>query len=341
MSRNESDEKLLNTPFEENLSINPKYKSFLRKTAPERKCNYQYLHLTCRVNKHGALIEWIIHRGIPYEVIPNVFLDDDTVNIRIKIDPITTQSLDVLFLATKCKNSYAIYNIPLEHYLSIMNIQIEQKNRLNFFFSPLKDAQNKICYNIITELKTAYQLKNDQQLYDALFLPLTKLFYFGIDRYLNSTSYFYLPTEDGEVEPIKNPFADKTYIQEYESSILAEMKDAGISTSKWVNEFEMFIIIQKQYPDAIYQYRAAWLGKQSLDVFVPSLKIGFEYQGIQHFQPVDHFGGDMGFAEVQRRDQLKKITCENNGIEIIYWLYDEPVNLKVLKKKLDGFYKNT
>ena len=118
------------------------------------------------------------------------------------------------------------------------------------------------------------------------------------------------------------------------------MKSAGISVSKWVNEFEMFVVIHKQYPDAIYQYRAAWLGKQSLDVYVPSLKIGFEYQGLQHFRPVDHFGGEMGFVEVQKRDQIKKITCENNGIKIVYWLYDEPVNLKVLKKKLDDDSKN-
>lgn len=339
MFTNRNEQKLLDIPLEENMPINPKYMSFLRKTAPERKHNCRYLHLTCRSNKQGALTEWIMHRGIPYEVVPNVFLDDDTVNIRIKIDAVTVRNLDILFLATKCKNSYAVYNIPLEHYLSIMNITIEQKNRLNFFFSPLKDTQSKICSSIISELKNAYQFKNDQQLYEKLFLPLTKLFYFGIDRYGNETSYFYLPTEDGEVEPIKNPFADKTFIQEYESRILAEMKNAGISTSKWVNEFEMFIIIKKQYPDAIYQYRAAWLGKQSLDVFVPSLQTGFEYQGIQHFQPVDHFGGEIGFTEVQNRDQLKKTACENNGIRIIYWLYDEPVNMRVLKKKLDGITK--
>lgn len=33
----------------------------------------------------------------------------------------------------------------------------------------------------------------------------------------------------------------------------------------------LFQAVRANYPDALYQYRPDWLGRQSLDIFVPSL----------------------------------------------------------------------
>jgi len=38
--------------------------------------------------------------------------------------------------------------------------------------------------------------------------------------------------------------------------------------------------------------RSAWLAPQRLDIFVPALSLAIEYQGEQHFLPLDHLGGD-------------------------------------------------
>lgn len=56
-------------------------------------------------------------------------------------------------------------------------------------------------------------------------------------------------------------------------------------------EFLLFSLVHDSYGDAIYQYRTQWLGAQSLDVFIPSLNIGIEYQGRQHYEAIEYFGG--------------------------------------------------
>ena len=127
---------------------------------------------------------------------------------------------------------------------------------------------------------------------------------------------------------------EKDIFQKYESSLLLEMEAAGIKISKWVNETAMFELIHKHYPDTIYQYRTKWLGQQSLDVYIPSLKIAFEYQGIQHFSPVDYFGGEQKFKELQERDLRKSNLCKKNGVRISYWNYDEPVTEKNFQSKI-------
>ena len=75
------------------------------------------------------------------------------------------------------------------------------------------------------------------------------------------------------------------------------------------------------------QKKFEWLGKQSLDFYLPDYHIAIECQGIQHFKPNEHFGGDDGFNNTTERDKHKKELCEENNIAIIYYAnysYDFP-----------------
>lgn len=103
---------------------------------------------------------------------------------------------------------------------------------------------------------------------------------------------------------------------------------------RWKNEYYMYSLIKCYYSDAVFQYRDEWLGKQSLDVFVPSIKTGFEYQGLQHFEPVDFFGGEKSYIERIELDRIKKLKCSEEKISLIEWKYDEPVDRLTLEKKL-------
>jgi hypothetical protein len=49
-----------------------------------------------------------------------------------------------------------------------------------------------------------------------------------------------------------------------------------------------------------------------LDIYIPSMKLAFEYQGIQHYQ----FSGLFG-QPYKCRDHIKKILCEMEGIILI------------------------
>lgn len=105
---------------------------------------------------------------------------------------------------------------------------------------------------------------------------------------------------------------------------------------RWVSEFELFAIVKELLPDHVvyYQARPNWLGKQSLDVFVPSLKLGIEYQGRQHYEPVDFFGGEVGFKATKVRDEKKSQLCRDNNIVLMYFKHTEKLTKSFVKKKL-------
>lgn len=56
-----------------------------------------------------------------------------------------------------------------------------------------------------------------------------------------------------------------------------------------------------------------------LDFYLPDFNIAIECQGLQHFRPIDQFGGLESFKETQKRDQIKKELCELNGIKVLYY----------------------
>lgn len=64
---------------------------------------------------------------------------------------------------------------------------------------------------------------------------------------------------------------------------------------------------QKRFPD--------WLGKQSLDFFLPDFNIGIEHQGKQHYTPVKHWGN---FNWIHTNDLRKQRLCAEHGITILY-----------------------
>ena len=68
-----------------------------------------------------------------------------------------------------------------------------------------------------------------------------------------------------------------------------------------------------------YQKRFDWLGKQSLDFYLPDYNVGIECQGVQHFEPVERFGGDKEFKNILGRDKRKFKKCDKHGIKLLYY----------------------
>lgn len=62
-----------------------------------------------------------------------------------------------------------------------------------------------------------------------------------------------------------------------------------------------------------------WLDNLRLDFYLPEYNIAIECQGIQHFKPIDYFGGETAFEKQQKNDEKKRKLCEENGIKLLYY----------------------
>ena len=112
--------------------------------------------------------------------------------------------------------------------------------------------------------------------------------------------------------------------------------------NQWKSEELVYKLTKKIYKDyeVIYQHKPFFLksdkgGQMSYDVFITKLNVAIEYQGKQHFEPVDFFGGEESFKEGQERDILKREISKKHGIKLVYINYWEDINEQLIKEKVE------
>lgn len=116
--------------------------------------------------------------------------------------------------------------------------------------------------------------------------------------------------------------------------------------NRWKSEELVYKIAKKLYRDyqVIYQYRPYFLktenGIMSLDIYICGIKVAIEYQGKQHFEPVEYFGGKENFERQHQRDLLKAKRCKNNGVHLVYVYYWESITPDLIKKKVEEALNN-
>lgn len=70
-----------------------------------------------------------------------------------------------------------------------------------------------------------------------------------------------------------------------------------------------------------------------IDFYLPKLNYFIEYNGKQHYIPVQHFGGQMKFEQQQKRDQFVRSYCNDNNIRLIEIKYNDNI-LNLLENEL-------
>lgn len=121
---------------------------------------------------------------------------------------------------------------------------------------------------------------------------------------------------------IKNKYNS---IQYQRVHIYSDLIANGKVSCKCKSEAQLFSISKEFFKDAIFQYCSDWLGMQSLDIYIPSVKVAIEYQGKQHYEPVKFFGGESVFESQKERDNKKRTLCQKNDITLIEWPYTRSV----------------
>lgn len=75
----------------------------------------------------------------------------------------------------------------------------------------------------------------------------------------------------------------------------------------------------------IEQKKFEWLGRMSLDFYLPDYNIAIECQGVQHYNKELIKWDKFNFNDIIERDKLKKNLCYKNGILIYYLANDNNI----------------
>ena len=75
-----------------------------------------------------------------------------------------------------------------------------------------------------------------------------------------------------------------------------------------------------------------WLGRKSLDIFMPSINVAIEYQGEQHFKPIKFYGGVKSYNSTVARDIEKYKLCKENNIKLLYFSKAKHIPLDYIDK---------
>lgn len=368
--------------------INREFSAFCRRNA---KNDSQYLYLTVGQTKCGSFVRYFVDNGMEYEVVPNLFDDDATLNIRIPLTGVNATREDVAFLCARYHDEYSIYNVPYTEVAGILekNRKIEaQCHKMRIFFSsPFDERKETVSYYIINTLHSVIETQDEYEIFKATISKIMRLLWRTRSRgAMNCFTKLLLPHPAEVYDPHRVVIENQEYVdtllhekgfidwehlcrtraeqahvlcsddfavtqayralfdyskqkyarvmKHYENHVVQEILDIYGSIGGWANEALLYELVRKEYPEAIFQYHADWLGNQSLDIFIPSLNTGIEYQGEQHYRPIAVFGGDAGYESLVNRDRRKRLLCQANGIRLLYWKYDEAITLAKLRGML-------
>lgn len=99
-----------------------------------------------------------------------------------------------------------------------------------------------------------------------------------------------------------------------------------------ISQHLLYEFIQEIFPEALYEYSPDWLGRQRYDIFLPTQKIAIEYNGAQHYVPIEAWGGDEALRLNQERDRRKATLSSQNGVRILIWHHDRPINSETVSE---------
>lgn len=106
----------------------------------------------------------------------------------------------------------------------------------------------------------------------------------------------------------------------------------------WVSETIVFNLVRSLFPDTeiIRHHRPEWLNGLEIDIFIPQLNCGIEYQGQQHYMPIKAWGGEEALKKLKARDKKKRKLCNEVGVKLLYVEYSDPLTSRFLKAKLEA-----
>lgn len=274
----------------------------------------------------------VCRRAEVFRPIQNLFPDEDRVHYIAVFDKRNMSDVLLMFhlvygnLSEEMPGGYALYDYPFPWYQSHLR---ENGVVLRSPFLPDRTAKYQgslpYCFN---PAKTVYVRRNIEHVLKCGYMKSELEFFLSLTKTI--MPFFQWWYTDLEMYESKDGIRTDWRLER--TRIRTRLTAEGVIRPKWKHELSLFQAVRQLFPDTLYQYRPEWLGRQSLDLYIPSLQTAIEYQGIQHYLPIDFFGGDEALQQRQNLDQQKKDLCGQNGVKLIEWPYSiEPTEENVRK----------
>lgn len=251
---------------------------------------------------------------------------------------------------------------PYDFIINLINNGIESTQesvQKKIFF---KDKICHQCNHISPQCRVNFSDMSSFELQHAWYIKkyFIDLGLFSSDNYLSSLPTEYLAMLE-EIWNLDKKGRDAALLHRYDESsafyadaqkkwrvfhkiIENEVRDSFNYTligERWKEETRLYNVLLEMLPSfkIFRNYRPDWLQRLELDIFIPELSLGIEYQGIQHFQPLQHWGGKEAFQIRKEHDQRKLELAQNNKVSIIYFTYRDTITTELVQKRLAPYLR--
>ena len=266
---------------------------------------------------------------------------------------------EIINIKSKCFNNFItakeLYNIHgcglkkttkyiKEHYdefLEIINqelwdyYKLNGQNLIDFYLEKWLSKDKDFFMKYVSEYRQIFKHYREEVLSDEYIL--TNICGYKIKNrdllyYKSGFEYRYIETHklfDGILSVILLEL-----MREFENKFRKKKNMPNIGEG-WVSETALYNLIKNTFTNTmvIHQGCPQWLGKQRFDIYIPEYNIAIEYQGIQHFKPIEVFGGVEGYEKTVERDNRKKQLCEENNCKLIYVI--EGYNSEIVLQEIE------
>lgn len=250
-----------------------------------------------------------------------------------------------------------LYPLEFTVYTIYKQISIKNERVLKYFTYSLAESTNKI-FNA-NEISDAFKCLGIEQIEDVLAiknvrenikLDLIDDNYFadlleidGNKRYptfIGDVYYLYHMRNQADLI-FKTAAYKKVYLKTLKQNFRAlendirKKKGYEVVGSFFMEKF-LFEKLSTEFPklNMQTQYSPYWLQPQRLDIFIEECSLGIEYQGAQHFLPIDFFGGEEGLKLRKILDRRKAEKCFENSVDLIEISYEEDFEYAFTQLKL-------
>lgn len=154
---------------------------------------------------------------------------------------------------------------------------------------------------------------------------LSEFNYTLLSEYINCRDEIQVKCDQGHVYRTSS----RSLKQDSRCALCNNPSKGELEILSWLEEHDIDYIWQHSFKDCKYRKELIF------DFYIPRLNCCIEYDGIQHFEPVDFLGegidlAEKRFKETKVRDSIKNNYCNKNNIKIIripYWEFDNIKNI--------------